>query len=239
MAFRRALHLYQPARFVHDDVHVGLRFRVLGVVEVENRPPAIDADRNGSDLPVHGVRFELPGLEERVPCQPQRNVGSAYRCGTCTSVRLQHIAIQGYSALAKRFQVDCGPERTPDQALDFHGAPALPPTRRFPSGTKMRRPRQHAVFAGNPATPGAPHPRWNAGLDRRGAENPGVAELCRAAAFGVVGEVRAEEHRSHLVVRAAAWSHGRTPRWIVPNDKATVGTRDAAKLAEATFLVPA
>src|SRR3954466_9753848 len=43
------LHLDQPPVAGHDDVHVGVGVRVLGVVEVEERHAFDDADRDGGD----------------------------------------------------------------------------------------------------------------------------------------------------------------------------------------------
>src|SRR5690606_25520320 len=118
MTFRGTLHLDQPPGFVHDDVHVRLRFRVLGIIKVEDRLPAIDADRDCRDLSVHRVRLEHPRLQEPIHREPQCNVGSADGRGARTAVRLQHIAIEGNGALPECIQVYGGPQGAPDQALD-------------------------------------------------------------------------------------------------------------------------
>src|SRR5687767_15190324 len=52
-AFRRALHFHQPAAAGHHDVHVGAGTRVLGVVEIEHRSAAVDADRHRGDEIAH------------------------------------------------------------------------------------------------------------------------------------------------------------------------------------------
>src|SRR5215210_6406877 len=50
-ALRRRLHLDERAFAGHDDVHVHLGLRVLGVVEIEQRFAPDDANRNRSDGP--------------------------------------------------------------------------------------------------------------------------------------------------------------------------------------------
>ena len=50
----RALHLDDAAGAGHDEIGVGLRFEVLGIVEVENGLAAIEAARHGGDMVAQG-----------------------------------------------------------------------------------------------------------------------------------------------------------------------------------------
>ena len=50
VTFGRALHFDEAAAVVHDDVHVRLGLRVLGVVEIEHRHAVADAHRDRGDL---------------------------------------------------------------------------------------------------------------------------------------------------------------------------------------------
>ena len=55
MAFGRALHLDEAAADIHHHVHVRFGAGVLGVVQVEHGHAAVDAHRDGGDLPVHRI----------------------------------------------------------------------------------------------------------------------------------------------------------------------------------------
>ena len=64
MSLGRALHLDEAAAIVHDDVHVGLGPGVLGVIEIDHRRAAHDADRNRGDLAVQRIRGERAPLPQ-------------------------------------------------------------------------------------------------------------------------------------------------------------------------------
>src|SRR5438552_11028182 len=57
----RALHLHELAAAGHDDVHVHLGTRVLGVAEVEHRLPLDDADADRGDAVTDRGRWLEPG----------------------------------------------------------------------------------------------------------------------------------------------------------------------------------
>jgi hypothetical protein len=50
VALGRALQLDEAEAVVHDHIHVGLAVRIFGVVEIEHRHAAEDADRDRRDL---------------------------------------------------------------------------------------------------------------------------------------------------------------------------------------------
>src|SRR2546430_11536188 len=66
----RALHLHELAAAGHDDVHVHLGTRVLGVAEVEQRLALDDADADRGDVVAH----RRPGL---LPVELRDAVGNA------------------------------------------------------------------------------------------------------------------------------------------------------------------
>ena len=55
VAFGGALHLDEAAAVVHHHVHVGVAVGVLGVVQIEHRHAAVDADRDRGDRAVDRV----------------------------------------------------------------------------------------------------------------------------------------------------------------------------------------
>src|SRR6202795_4080396 len=66
VAFCGALNLDECAATVHDHVHIGLRIRILRVVQIEHRRAAVDAHGNGGDLAVQGIRIQRTLLQQRI-----------------------------------------------------------------------------------------------------------------------------------------------------------------------------
>src|SRR5579862_1288956 len=100
VALRGRLHLDEPAVAGHDDVHVRVRVRVLGVVEVEERDAVDDADGHRRD----GVRERArqPEAVERAAAGDVRaGDGGAARA----SVRLEDVAVEPHRSLAERAEV--------------------------------------------------------------------------------------------------------------------------------------
>ena len=93
-ALGRRLHLHQPALAGHDDVGVDLGGRVLGVVEVEQRPPADDAAGDRRDRAGQRRALEPPlGLQARAG-QREGHVGAGDRSAAGAAVGLQHVAVE-------------------------------------------------------------------------------------------------------------------------------------------------
>ena len=98
---RGRLHLDEPAVAGHDDVHVDLGGRVLGVVEVEQRLAVDDPDRDGGDRPGERLREAEP---------VERAAGGDVRAGDRRAARaavgLQDVAVEPDRPLAERLEVD-------------------------------------------------------------------------------------------------------------------------------------
>src|SRR5437016_14431841 len=102
----RTLHLHELAAAGHDDVHVHLGARVLGVAEVEHRLPLDDADAYRGDVVADRRRWLLPrDLRDRVG---HRDEASGDRRGARAAVRLDHVAVHPHRALAELGAVDDG-----------------------------------------------------------------------------------------------------------------------------------
>src|SRR5438132_1347956 len=95
----RALDLHELAAAGHDDVHVYLGARVLGVAEVEHRLPLDDADADRGDAVTDRGRWLEPGdFRDRVG---HRDEAARDGGGPRAAVRLDHVAIHPHRALAE------------------------------------------------------------------------------------------------------------------------------------------
>ena len=133
----------------------------------------------------------------------QRHPGSGDAGGAGAAVGLQDVAVDIYLSLAHGGEVDHGPQRPTDQALDLLGAARLPAARGLTVGAGMGRARQHAVFGGDPAAAGITHPGRHSFIDRGGAQHVGIAEFDQAGALGMAGKARFQGYGSKLVGGAA------------------------------------
>ena len=164
VALGRALHLDEAAAAVHDDVHVGLGVRVLGVIQVEHRHAAVDArPRPRPPGRAADSRCSARRFEQRIDRVGERDEAAGDRRGARAAVGLQHVAVDRDRALAERLQVDHRAQRAADQALDLLRAAGLLAARRLARRARMGGARQHAVFGRDPAlaaaragTPGTP-----------------------------------------------------------------------------------
>src|SRR5712691_1798740 len=99
-AFRGRLNLDECAVAGHNDVHVDVRLRVLGVVEIKQRFAVDDADGHGGDRA--GQRLPEPEPVERTP---RRDICAGDRRAPRPAVRLQDVAVDPERALAKCLEV--------------------------------------------------------------------------------------------------------------------------------------
>src|SRR5207249_3951028 len=120
----RALHLHELAAAGHDDVHVHLGARVLGVAEVEHRLPLDDADADRGDAVTDRGRWLEPGdFRDRVG---DRDEAARDGGGPCSAVRLDHVAVHPHRALAELGAVDDGAQGPADEPLDLLRSAARP-----------------------------------------------------------------------------------------------------------------
>ena len=101
-------------------------------------------------------------------------------------------------------KIEHSPQAASDQSLNLLRASALLAARRLAIRARMRRARQHAVLGGDPPLALALQERGNALLDAGGADDAGVAELDQHRAFGMLGEVAQQAHRTQFVGTTAA-----------------------------------
>ena len=191
---RGRLHLDQPPVAGHDDVHVDLGGRVLGVVEVEQRHAVDDADRDRGDRPRQRLREPEP-----VERATRRDVGAADRGAARAAVGLEHVAVELDRALAERLEVDDGAQRAADQPLDLDRPPALLAARRLAVGALARRRRQQRVLGRHPAAARPGEPARHALLHRRRAEHARLALRPEHGAVRLLEEVGDDLERAQLV----------------------------------------
>src|SRR5256714_10127135 len=158
------LNLDEPSATGHDDVHVDLGGRVFCVVEIEQRLPADDADRDRCDGV--GQRLREPEPVER---QPPRDAGPADRRAAGAAGRLQHIAVEPKRPLAERLEVCDGAQRTSDQPLDLDRSATLLAARGLTLRALAGRRGQQRILSGHPAASFANEPARDTVLDRCGA----------------------------------------------------------------------
>ena len=176
-SLRRGLHLHQSARAGDDEVGVGLRLRILGVVEVEHRRALVDAAGDRGDVVAQRIvlddRAAAHPLEAVVECDP----GAGDRGRPCAAVGLQDVAIESDLALAHALQVCDRAQAAADEPLDLLGSAGRLAGGRFAARTRVRGARQHRIFGGDPAAPLAAQPRRRLVLERGGAQHVRAAEL--------------------------------------------------------------
>ena len=124
-ALGRRLHLDQAAVAGHHHVGVDLGGRVLGVVEVAERPPVDHADADRGDRAVQRHRLDRLRVDQLLQRQPQRDVAAGDRRAAGAAVGLEHVAVDVDAALAQRLEVDDDPQRAADQPLDLDPAAVL------------------------------------------------------------------------------------------------------------------
>ena len=204
MSLCRSLYLDEPAGIIHHHVHVRLGFGVLGVVQVQHRLAPVDPHRNGGDLAVNRIHFQLPGLQEPLHCQRQRHVAPGNGDRSSPPVRLQDIAVDGYGALSQGGTVDHRSQTPADQPLDLHGAAILFSAHGLPKMPGMGGARQHAVFGRHPAFAATLEKPRHACFHARRDQHPGTAVFGEHGALCVGHEVRDEPDSAHFVRLATA-----------------------------------
>src|SRR5437867_13180285 len=201
----RALHLHELAAAGHDDVHVHLGARVLGVAEVEHRLPPDDADADRGDAVTDRGRWLEPGdFRDRFG---DRDEAARDGGGPCSAVRLDHVAVHPHRALAQLGAVDDGAQGPADEPLDLLRPAAR--TAVLAGRARVGRARQHRVLRRDPVLALALHEGQHLVLERRRADLRGRAELDQHRALGVEQEVPGDGDGAELVGRAAVGAgHG-------------------------------
>ena len=196
------LHLDQAAVAGHHDVGVDLGNRVLGVVEIEKRPPVDHPAGDRRDRAGQRGARERPVGDQPRTGQRQRDVGSRDRRAARAAVCLEHVAVEVDRAFAQRLEVDHAAQRAPDQALDLHGAPILAAPRGVALLAVARRGREHPVLGGHPPAAVSGHPARHALLRRRGADHARLPDRDQRRAGRRAHEARLDLRRAKLVESA-------------------------------------
>src|SRR5690606_32741373 len=133
--------------------------------------------------------------------------GTGDRGGAGAAIGFEHVAIEDDLVFPQRGHIDDGPERAPDQALDFLGATRLLAGGRLAAGAAAGGARQHAIFGCNPAQALPTPPGEQGGCDGRGHQHTRAPECNKARAFGLRSDAPLEGHIAHLIERPSAWPH--------------------------------
>src|SRR6059036_2509476 len=205
----RALHLHELAAAGHDDVHVHLGARVLGVAEVEHRLPLDDAVTD------RGRWLEPGDFRDRVG---HRDEATRDGGGPRAAVRLDHVAVHSHRALAELGAVDDGAQGPADEPLDLLRSAARPAV--LAGRARGGRARQHGVLRGDPALALALQEGRHLVIERRRADHLGRPELDQHRALGVDQEVPRHGDGAKLVGRAAVGAGHGAYRLFVTSDGA-------------------
>src|SRR6266511_3769670 len=192
------LHFDEGALAGHHDVHVDLRLRILGVVQIDQPFPVDDPHRHGSNGPRQRAREP-----EAVEGAPRRDVGAGDRRAARAAVCLEDVAVHPQRPLAERLEVGDGTNRASDQPLDLDRPAALLAARRLPIGALSGRRREQRVLGCEPAATLPVEPARHTFLDRGGAEHLRLALAEEDRAVRLLEVIREELERTKLV-RAAA-----------------------------------
>src|SRR5579862_2082795 len=215
IALRGRLHLDEAAVPRHDDVHVGVGARVLGVVEVEERNPVDHPDRDRSNRVAERLRQPEP-LERA----HRRDVRAADRRAARAAVGLENVAVEPERPLPERLEVGNGADRAADQPLDLDRAALLLAARRLSLDALSGRCRQERVLGGDPTLALAAEPAGDVLFDHGRAEHLRPARRDHDRAVRVLEVVDLERDLAQLVrlapslsVHAAAPSRVATVTW--------------------------
>src|SRR5206468_11217655 len=118
----------------HDYVHIYVGAGVFFVVEVEQHFSIYDSHADGGNEVFHGRGSQRSCVDESLQSQAQRYKCAGDRCGACSPVGLDYVAIDPDGAFAEALEIgDCS-ERTSDQALNLLCASAGTSFCRFSRG---------------------------------------------------------------------------------------------------------
>ena len=137
--------------------------------------PTETAATLADEVPLHAVGDERRG---------EGDVAAGDRRRPRPAVGLEDVAVDRDRPLAEPGQVDHAAQRAPDEPLDLVGPAADPALDRLALGPLGGRPRQHRVLGGDPAGALAAQVRRDAVVDRRRAQDLGVADPDPARALG-------------------------------------------------------
>src|SRR5436190_23301207 len=102
---RGALHLDDAAVAGHDEIGVGVGFRILGIVEIEHRRALIDTAGDRRDIVAQHLRLEHVARLHPADAVGQRHPGAGDGGGAGAAVGLDHVAIDRDLAFAERCEV--------------------------------------------------------------------------------------------------------------------------------------
>src|SRR5262249_33388335 len=120
---------------------------------------------------------------------------------------LDHIAIECDLPFAQRGQIDYRPQAPSDEPLNLDSSSTLLARTCLAPRAFGRRPRQHAVFGGNPAAPLALEPGRQPLFQAGGHQHVGIAEFHKAGAFGILNHPTLQRNRTQLIHVSAARPH--------------------------------
>src|SRR5690606_26098180 len=183
----------------------------------------IDTAGDGGDMiddrvADHRARLHQP-VDREPECHPAAGNGGAARA----AVSLDHVAVHDDLAFAERHTVHAGAEGAADEPLDLLRAAGLLAGRSLAAVSRVRRARQHTVFGRYPTEAGSLQERWRLFLDRRGAEDMGVAAPDEARSLGVLGDAGLDLDGTHGIKFPAGGSHGASFRACRANYRPAAG----------------
>ena len=111
------------ALLIHHEVHIGLCVGIFQITEVQDRFVVHNPHAHGGNLPDDGIDGKKSVLHQFMHGKRQRHIRARDGRGARAAVGLQHVAVQRDRSWPEQLHIHGLPQRTPDQALDFHTAP--------------------------------------------------------------------------------------------------------------------
>src|SRR3954452_8943823 len=214
VALGSRLHLHEAPVAGHDDVHVGVGARVLGVVEVEQRRALHDTDRDGGDRVAERAR-ETEAIERA----HRGHVRAANRRATGAPVGLEDVAVEPQRPFAERLEVGDRADGAADQPLDLDGPPLLLAARGLPLDALAGGGRQERVLRGDPAAALVAEPARHVLVDHGRAQHLRAALRDHDRPVRVLEVIGLEGDPAQLGVLAAALARAHA---AAPSSVATV-----------------
>lgn len=183
--FRRHLHLDQPPDPGHDEISVGARLTILGIIEIQHRLARVNATTDRCNMIKDGIARDEPCTQQLVHRQPQRDPSAGNRRAAGAAICLDHVAIDYDLPFPQGLPINARPQGPPDQALDFLRTAGLLASRGLAAIAAVGCTRQHSVFRRHPALPGAPQEGRRLFLDGSRTQHMRITHADQARSFGM------------------------------------------------------
>jgi hypothetical protein len=139
-----------------------------------------------------------------------RHKSTRYTGSPGPSIRLNDVAVDLDGSFTEFRQIHHGTQRSPNQPLDFKGAPRLLAFGRFALHALTGRTRKHPILRSKPALSFSSEKRGHILIDARRAHDFRIAARNQYGTFGMFGVMACYLNGTKLSGGTVTWAHGRT-----------------------------